>query len=46
MIIEAPGDEEFVLLVARRIDAGHVGLLGTLPTDDGLLQKALRALTQ
>ncbi|WP_219894383.1 PAS domain-containing protein [Aquisediminimonas profunda] len=46
MIIEAPGDEEFVVLVARRIDQGHVGLLGTLSGDAGLVEKALRALTQ
>ena len=46
MIIEAPGDEEFVVLVARRIDQGHVGLLGALPGDAGLVEKALRALTQ
>lgn len=46
MIIEAPGEEEFVLLVARRIDAGHVGLLGALQPDDALVRKALRALTQ
>jgi|CXWL01.1.fsa_nt_gi hypothetical protein len=46
MIIESPGDEEFVLLVARRIDQGHVAVLGALPEDGALVQKALRALTQ
>lgn len=46
MIIESPGDEEFVLLVARRIDQGHVAVLGALPDDGALVQKALRALTQ
>lgn len=46
MIIEAPGEEEFVVLVARRIDQDHVGLLGALPEDAALVQKALRALTQ
>ena len=46
IIIESPGDEEFVLLVARRIDHGHVGVLGALAEDNVLVQKALRALTQ
>lgn len=46
MIIESPGEEEFVLIVARRIDQGHVGVLGTLAEDSALVQKALRALTQ
>jgi hypothetical protein len=46
MIIESPGEEEFVLLVARRVDQGHVGVLGALPEDNALVQKALRALTQ
>ena len=46
IIIESPGEEEFVLLVARRIDQGHVGVLGTLADDSALVQKALRALTQ
>ena len=46
IIIESPGDEEFVLLVARRIDHGHVGVLGALVEDHALVQKALRALTQ
>lgn len=46
MIIESPGDDEFVLLVARRIDQGHVGVLGALAEDNALVQKALRALMQ
>ena len=46
IIIESPGEEEFVLLVARRIDHGHVGVLGALAEDNALVQKALRALTQ
>lgn len=46
LIIESPGDEEFVLLVARRVDQAHVGVLGALPEDVALVQKALRALTQ
>ena len=46
MIIESPGDEEFVLFIARRVDAAHVGVLGALPEDNAMVQKALRALTQ
>jgi len=46
MIIESPGEEEFVLLIARRVDAGHVGVLGALPEDNAMVQKALRALAQ
>lgn len=45
-IIEMEGDEEFVVLVARRVDAGHVGVLGALSDDPALVQKALRKLTQ
>jgi hypothetical protein len=45
-IVEAPGEDEFVILVARRVDAGHVAVLGALSEDPALVQKALRALTQ
>jgi hypothetical protein len=46
MIIESPGEEEFVVLVARRVDDGHVAILGALEDDAALVQKALRQLTQ
>lgn len=44
-IFEAPGDEEFVVLVARRVDESHVAILGALPEDAALVEKALRQLT-
>lgn len=44
-IVEAPGEEEFVVLVARRVDPGHVAVLGALPEDAAMVQKALRQLT-
>lgn len=46
VIIESPGEDEFVVLVARRVDSGHVAVLGALADDPALVQKALRALTQ
>jgi hypothetical protein len=45
-IVEAPGAEEFVVLVARRVDDGHVAVLGSLESDPALVQKALRQLTE
>lgn len=44
-IFEAPGDEEFVVLVARRVDGDHVAILGALRDDAVLVEKALRQLT-
>jgi hypothetical protein len=44
VILEAEGDEEFVILVARRVDEGHIAVLGRTAPDDALLQKALRQL--
>jgi hypothetical protein len=41
-IVEMAGDEEFVMLVARRIDGQHVAVIGHLPNDDKLMEKALR----
>jgi hypothetical protein len=41
-IVEMPGDEEFVLLVARRVDGDHVAVLGRMPSDEKLMEKALR----
>ncbi len=45
-IVEMPGEEEFVLLIARRVDADHVAVLGATPQDDAAVRKALRALTK
>jgi hypothetical protein len=44
VILEAEGDEEFVILVARRVDEGHVAVLGRTSHDDALVQRALRQL--
>jgi hypothetical protein len=41
-IVEMAGDDEFVILVARRIDAGHVAVLGAVPDDRMMVDKALR----
>ena len=45
-IVEMPGDDEFMILVARRIDAGHVAVLGSAGSDDAAIRKALKALTK
>ncbi len=42
-IVGVPGDEEFVILVARRLDPDHVAVVGAA-RDDALLAKALRSL--
>ncbi|MFM2099129.1 MAG: hypothetical protein RLZZ366_668 [Pseudomonadota bacterium] len=44
-IIPLIGEEEFVVLVARRVDGGHVAVIGAAAQDDAMLQKALRQLT-
>jgi hypothetical protein len=46
MIVPHAGDDEFVLMVARRLDAGHVAVLGAAEYDDVMLQKALRGLAR
>jgi hypothetical protein len=46
MIVPFAGDDEFVLLVARRIDGEHVAMLGAAGHDDVMLQKALRTLAR
>jgi hypothetical protein len=45
-IVEIPGDEEFVILIARRVDPDHVAVLGATPPDDAAVRKALKALTK
>jgi hypothetical protein len=44
-VVECPGDGEFVVLVARRIDDQHVAVLGAAP-DDALVAKALSKLNR
>ncbi|MFM9853977.1 MAG: hypothetical protein ACKVOJ_14415 [Sphingomonadaceae bacterium] len=46
MIVPHEGDDEFVVMVARRLDAGHVAVLGAAEHDDAMLQKALRGLAR
>ena len=41
-IVEMPGDEEFVMLFARRIDQGHVAVLGHFDHDDAMMRKAMK----
>ena len=43
-IIELVGEDEFVVLVARRIDGGHVAVVGQVEGDANLVEKALRKL--
>ena len=45
-IVEIAGDEEFVVLFARRIDAGHVAVLGAVDHDEALMKKALRQIVR
>jgi hypothetical protein len=44
-IVNIPGDEEFVVLVARRVDAEHVAVLGEA-VDPTLIDRALRKLAR
>ena len=40
-----PGDDEFVVLVARRVDAERVAIIGVVPDDKPLMDRALRSIT-
>lgn len=44
MIIAQAGDDEFVLLLARRVDPGHIGVLGVADLDDAGINRALAKL--
>ncbi len=44
-IMALPGNDEFVILVARRIDSGHVAVVGQVEGDANLVEKALRSFT-
>ncbi len=37
-----PGDDEFIVLVARRIDGERVGIIGAAPEDRPLIDRALK----
>lgn len=45
-VVEAPGEDEFIVLVARRVDEGHVAVIGAIQDDDAIVQKALKHLTR
>jgi hypothetical protein len=45
-IVEIQGSDEFVILVARRVDEGHVAVLGQVEADDKALERALRQLVK
>jgi hypothetical protein len=41
-VFALPGDDEFVVLVARRIDAERVGIIGAAPEDGPLIERVLK----
>jgi hypothetical protein len=41
-VFTLPGDDEFVVLVARRIDADRVGIIGAAPEDGALIERVLK----
>jgi hypothetical protein len=43
-IFAVPGDDEFVVLIARRVDAEHVGVIGVAGYDASLIDRALQRL--
>ena len=45
-MLTLPGDDEFIVLVARRIDGEHVGIIGVVPDDKALMDRALRSITR
>jgi hypothetical protein len=44
-VLTLPGEDEFVVLVARRIDGERVGIIGVVPDDKALMDRALRSIT-
>lgn len=43
-VLTLPGDDEFVVLVARRIDGERVGIIGVVPDDKAMMDRALRSI--
>ncbi len=41
-VFALPGDDEFVVLVARRIDSERVGIIGAAPEDGPLIERVLK----
>ena len=44
-VLTLPGEDEFVILVARRIDGERVGIIGVVPDDKAMMDRALRSIT-
>lgn len=44
-ILTLPGDDEFVVLIARRVDGEHVAIIGVVDGDKPMLDRALKAIT-
>jgi hypothetical protein len=45
-MVELTGDSEFVVLIARRVDAAHVAVLGEVGSDQKAIDQALRKLVK
>ena len=43
-VLTLPGDDEFVVLVARRVDGERVAIIGVVPDDKPLMDRALKAI--
>ena len=43
-IFAVAGDDEFVILIARRVDGEHVGVIGVADLDEGLIDRALQRM--
>jgi hypothetical protein len=44
-MLSLPGQEEFIVLIARRVDAQHVAVIGSATHDDGLLDRVIRTIS-
>jgi hypothetical protein len=44
-ILTLPGDDEFIVLIARRIDGEKVAVIGVVDGDKPMLDRALKAIT-
>ena len=43
-VLSLPGEDEFIVLVARRIDSERVAIIGVVPDDKPLMDRALRSI--
>lgn len=44
-LLTLPGDDEFIVLIARRVDGERVAVIGVVDGDKPMLDRALRAIT-